>query len=424
MNTRIPNSPSALTILFASFVGTTIEFFDFYIFATASVLIFPSVFFPGSDPTLGTLKSFMTFALAFLTRPIGAMLFGHFGDRIGRKATLVAALLTMGLSTFSIGLLPSYAAWGLWAPTLLALCRIGQGIGLGGEWGGAVLLAIEYAPPKRRALYGLFPQLGAPVGFVLSGSTFYLLTNNLSNEALLDFGWRIPFLASAALVLVGLYVRLRLAETPVFSKLQANSHLKSVPIIDILRSHFLPLLIGIAIALANFVLFYLMAVFILNWGTTSFGLSRPLLLSLQLIGMCFFAIGIPIGSWFAERSRKYTLLICNGLIVAYGLCFQMLFTPDPVMVGVTLSLGLLLMGFIYGPVGTLLGELFPTEVRYTGSSLAFSMAGILGASVAPLLGTYLAHHYGLTAVGIYLAATSAISLAGSLALKGIIANHL
>jgi MFS family permease len=206
MTTITVKSPSALTVLVASFIGTTIEFFDFYIFATASVLIFPQVFFPGSDPTLGLLKSFMTFALAFLARPLGSMLFGHFGDRIGRKATLVAALLTMGLSTFVIGLLPGYDAIGLWAPALLALCRVGQGIGLGGEWGGAVLLAIENAPPHRRALYGMFPQLGAPVGFVLSGLAFYLLTAHLDNSEVFAFGWRIPFLASAFLVLVGLYV--------------------------------------------------------------------------------------------------------------------------------------------------------------------------------------------------------------------------
>lgn len=413
--TRAP-TPSALTILFASFVGTTIEFFDFYIFATASVLIFPSVFFPGADPALGLLKSFMTFALAFLTRPLGSMLFGHFGDRIGRKTTLVAALLTMGLSTFAIGLLPSYAQWGIWAPLLLALCRIGQGIGLGGEWGGAVLLAIEYAPPQRRALYGLFPQLGAPVGFVLSGTTFYWLTTYLSNDTLMQWGWRIPFIASAVLVLVGLYIRLRLTETPVFTQAHARVKLTAVPILDIVRAHFKPLAIGVAVALANFVLFYLMAVFVLNWGTTQFALPRPLLLSLQLVGMGFFAIGIPLGGWLAEKNRRNTLLLGNALIVVYGLGFAELFTATPLMVSVTLCLGLLFMGLIYGPVGTLLGELFPTEVRYTGASLAFSLAGILGASVAPLLGTYLAQHYGLMAVGLYLAGSAAVSLLGSFCL--------
>jgi len=417
MTTITVKSPSALTVLVASFIGTTIEFFDFYIFATASVLIFPKVFFPGSDPTLGLLKSFMTFALAFLARPVGSMLFGHFGDRIGRKATLVAALLTMGLSTFVIGLLPGYDAIGLWAPALLALCRVGQGIGLGGEWGGAVLLAIENAPPHRRALYGMFPQLGAPVGFVLSGLAFYLLTANLDNSEVFAFGWRIPFLASAFLVLVGLYVRLKLSETPVFESARTTIAHSNVPFVEIVKNHLWPLVMGIAIALANFVLFYLMAVFILNWSTTQFGLGKPLILSLQLLGMFFFAIGILVGGWYAERHRKYTLIIGNVLIVLFGLVFSVLFVPNANSIGLTLCLGLFLMGIIYGPIGTTLGELFPTVVRYTGSSLAFSMAGILGASVAPLLGTYLAQTYGLEAVGVYLSISALVSLGGTLAMK-------
>jgi len=424
MPTSIKKTPSTLTVLVASFVGTTVEFFDFYIFATAAVLVFPTVFFPGADPTLATLKSFMTFALAFLTRPLGSMLFGHFGDRIGRKATLVAALLTMGISTFAIGLLPGFNQIGMWAPILLALCRIGQGIGLGGEWGGAVLLAIEYAPPKHRAKYGLFPQLGAPVGFVLSGLAFYLLTNNLDTHQLLDFGWRIPFLLSAALVLLGLYVRLRLAETPVFENSRSKFLEKNVPFVEIATVHLKALAVGIAVALANFVLFYLMAVFVLNWGTTQFAISKPLLISLQLLGMVFFAVGILIGSWFSERHRKRTLILGNACIVLYGLAFSNLFVADPTSIGLTLCSGLFLMGLIYGPVGTTLGELFPTAVRYTGSSLAFSMAGILGASVAPMLGTYLGKTYGLQAVGLYLAGSALLSLAGSLALNNQVPDEL
>src|SRR6201985_1506212 len=203
-------------VLFASLIGTTIEFFDFYIYATAAVLVFPHLFFPAADPTSATLQSFATFALAFFARPFGSALFGHFGDRIGRKATLVAALLTMGISTVAIGALPTYASVGVVAPVLLALCRLGQGLGLGGEWGGAVLLAIENAPPNRRAWYGMFPQLGAPIGFLLSGGIFLCLSKFLSNQDFFVYGWRIPFLASAALVLIGLYVRLTITETPVF----------------------------------------------------------------------------------------------------------------------------------------------------------------------------------------------------------------
>src|SRR5580692_2694739 len=210
-------------VLFASLVGTTVEFFDFYIYATAAVLVFPHLFFPASDPASATLASLATFGIAFIARPIGSALFGHFGDRIGRKKTLVLALSTMGFSTFVIGALPAYHAIGLAAPLLLALCRFGQGIGLGGEWGGAVLLAVENAPPNKRAIYGMFPQLGAPIGFLLSGGTFLLLSRWLTDKQFFAFGWRLPFLASALLVLLGLYVRLTLTETPVFAESMRRS---------------------------------------------------------------------------------------------------------------------------------------------------------------------------------------------------------
>src|SRR5262245_330655 len=232
---RPVNSPAQ--VLFASLIGTTIEFFDFYIYATAAVLVFPRLFFPGTDPASATLASLATFAVAFLARPIGSALFGHFGDRIGRKTTLVAALLTMGLSTVGIGLLPTDATIGLAAPALLALCRFGQGLGLGGEWGGAVLLAIENAPPGKRAWYGMFPQLGAPIGFFLSSAIFLLLSDRLTNDQFLSFGWRIPFLASALLVVVGLYVRLTIAETPVFREALARHERVTVPMLSVFHDH-------------------------------------------------------------------------------------------------------------------------------------------------------------------------------------------
>src|SRR5471030_3220838 len=215
MSARGPvNSPRQ--VLFASLVGTAIEFFDFYIYATAAVLVFPKLFFPRSNPATATLESLATFGIAFLARPVGSALFGHFGDRVGRKTTLVVALATMGISTVSIGILPTYHSIGIAAPLLLALCRVGQGIGVGGEWGGAVLLAIENAPPGRRAWYGMFPQLGAPIGFLFSGGIFLLLSAWLTNDQFFAFGWRLPFLASSLLVGVGLYVRLTITETPVF----------------------------------------------------------------------------------------------------------------------------------------------------------------------------------------------------------------
>src|SRR4051794_3121426 len=266
------NSPAQ--VLFASLIGTTIEFFDFYIYATAAVLVFPKLFFPASDPASATLASLATFAIAFFARPIGSALFGHFGDRVGRKTTLVAALLTMGLSTVAIGVLPTYGSIGVAAPLLLALCRFGQGLGLGGEWGGAVLLAIENAPPGRRAWYGMFPQLGAPVGFVCSAGIFLLLSASLTDAQFFRVGWRVPFLASAALVIVGLYVRLRIHETPVFREAMQRRAPVKLPMVTVVRDHGGALVRGVLMSLATFVLFYLMTVFTLTWGTTALGYTR------------------------------------------------------------------------------------------------------------------------------------------------------
>ena len=239
-----PSRAAVRRILFASFVGTTIEFFDFYIFATAAVLVFPTLFFPERDPASAMLQSLATFALAFFARPIGSALFGHFGDRIGRKATLVTALLTMGGSTVLIGVLPPYASIGVMAPVLLALCRFGQGLGLGGEWGGAVLLAIENAPPGKAAWYGSFPQLGAPIGFLCSTGVFLLISTRLDGAELLSFGWRVPFLASAILVLLGLYVRVQLVETPQFRRSLAQGERVRVPFLTVLAQHPRELAVG------------------------------------------------------------------------------------------------------------------------------------------------------------------------------------
>src|SRR5579859_5186049 len=281
-------------VLFASLIGTTIEFFDFYIYATAAVLVFPRLFFPGSDPTASTLASLATFAIAFVARPIGSALFGHFGDRIGRKRTLVLALSTMGISTFVIGTLPSYASIGLAAPLLLALCRFGQGIGLGGEWGGAVLLAVENAPPNKRALYGMFPQLGAPIGFLMSGGTFLLLSRWLTDAQFFNFGWRLPFLASAVLVLLGLYVRLTITETPVFEAAQKRGEKSAVPMASVFGRHLRELCAGVLVCLATLVLFYLMTVFALSWGTTALHYPRGTFLQMQLFAMLFFGGMIPV----------------------------------------------------------------------------------------------------------------------------------
>jgi metabolite-proton symporter len=397
-------------ILFASLIGTTIEFFDFYIYATAAVLVFPRLFFPASDPASATLASLATFAIAFVARPIGSALFGHFGDRIGRKATLVAALLTMGLSTVTIGIVPTYKSIGVFAPLLLALCRFGQGIGLGGEWGGAVLLAVENAPPGKRAWYGMFPQLGAPIGFLFSGGIFLLLSRWLTNDQFFVFGWRIPFLASAALV--GLYVRLTITETPVFQNAIEHQERVKAPIVEVLRHHTGTLISGTMLSLATFVLFYLMTVFALSWGTTALGYSRDQFLIMQLIGILFFAATIPLGGKLAERGRRRMLIWVTCGIGVFGLVLAPMFAAGTFGALAMMALGLSLMGLTYAPLGTVLSELFPTSVRYTGSSLTFNMAGIFGASLAPYIATGLAKTWGLAYVGYYLSAVAVLTLAG------------
>jgi metabolite-proton symporter len=418
--TRMPVAPanSARRILLASLIGTTIEFFDFYIYATAAVLVFPQLFFPAGDPASATLQSLATFALAFFARPVGSALFGHFGDRVGRKATLVAALLTMGLSTVVIGLLPGYASIGVLAPLLLALCRFGQGLGLGGEWGGAVLLAIENAPPGKRAWYGMFPQLGAPLGFICSSGVFLLLTQLLSEAQFLAWGWRIPFLVSTLLVLVGLYVRLRLTETPAFSAAMAKNERVKVPMLEVFKRHGGVLVIGTFAATTTFVLFYLMTVFSLSWGTSALHYSRAEFLILQMIGVVFFGITVPLSAVAAERrGSRWMLIVATLAIIAFGFVFAPLFgSGSRLGVVVALSLGLGFMGLTYGPLGTALAGLFPTAVRYTGASLTFNLAGIVGASLAPYIATWLATHYGLPSVGYYLVAAGVLTLLALLAM--------
>jgi metabolite-proton symporter len=404
--------PPARRILFASMIGTTIEFFDFYIYATAAVLVFPRLFFPEQDATTATLQSLATFALAFIARPIGSALFGHFGDRIGRKATLVTALLTMGVSTVLIGCLPTYASIGVMAPALLALCRFGQGLGLGGEWGGAVLLATENAPPGKLVWYGSFPQLGAPLGFLCSTGAFLWISTRLGGGELLAWGWRVPFLASAVLVLVGLYVRLQLVETPEFERSMAQGEKVRVPFFSVLLRHPRALALGTLGTVTTFLVFYLMTVFALSWATDELKFARGDYLILQMFGVLFFGLTIPISAAIADRIGARTMLILATLgIIAFGFAFAPLFgvrsTPR---VGLFLALGFALTGFTYGPLSSALAALFPTAVRYTGCSLAFNLAGIFGASLAPYIAKRLAHDYGISSVGLYLSAAGVLTL--------------
>ncbi|BAU52526.1 MFS transporter [Mucilaginibacter gotjawali] len=410
---------SARRVLVASLIGTTIEFFDFYIYATAAVLVFPKLFFPAGDPASATLASLATFALAFFARPLGAALFGHFGDRKGRKATLVAALMTMGPSTVAIGLLPTYQSIGIVAPLLLALFRFGQGLGLGGEWGGAVLLATENAPEGKKAWYGMFPQLGAPIGLLISTATFLILSKTLTDQQFFSYGWRIPFIASAILVFVGLYVRLKITETPDFLKVIEKNERVKVPIINVFINHTKVLILGTFITITTFLLFYLITVFTLDWGTKTLHYTRTSFLIGQMIAYVFFALAIPLSAVLADKyGRNKILTIATLGIFIFGLFFAPLFSTGSWGITVIfLVLGMFLMGMTYGPLGTALAEIFPASVRYTGASVSFTLAGIIGASLTPMVATTLATKYGLPYVGYYLCIAAAITFLALLAAK-------
>jgi metabolite-proton symporter len=412
MNATSKPENSLQHVLFGSLIGTTIEFFDFYIYANAAVLVFPQLFFPGTDSTTSVLQSLATFSIAFFARPIGSAVFGHYGDKIGRKTTLVVALLTMGISTVSIGFLPSYASVGIVAPILLMLCRFGQGVGLGGEWGGAVLLAIENAPPHKRAWYGMFPQLGAPIGLLLSGGTFLILTNTMSSEDFLDYGWRIPFLASSLLVLVGFYIRLKITETVAFENAKQEQEEVKIPFFALLKSYRKELFFGTFAAVTTFVVFYLMTVFMLNWNTKELHFSNKEALVMQLFSVLFFAAFIPISAVIADKiGRRKMLIYASAAIAVFGLFFSLfLNSGSTILVALFLCLGMSLMGFTYGPIGTFLSELFPTTVRYSGASLTFNLAGIIGAAFAPMIAIWIASNYGLDFVGYYLSAAAVISV--------------
>ncbi|PWV55197.1 MULTISPECIES: MFS transporter [Nocardiopsis] len=413
--TAAPPTNPKRKVLTASLVGTSIEFYDFYIYATAAVLVFPYLFFPEGDMMAARLQSLATFAIAFVARPIGSWVFGHFGDRIGRKATLVASLLTMGVATIAIGLLPTYAQIGVAAPLLLALCRFGQGLGLGGEWGGAALLATENAPPGKRGFYGTFPQMGAPIGFFLANGVFLILSQTMTDEAFLAYGWRIPFLLSTVLIIVGLWVRLTLHETPAFAKVIASGERVKTPIVEVFRHNWPAVVIGTLIMLATYVLFYLMTVFSLGFGTdaeTGLGYERTDFLVFLLIGVLFFALFTPISGLLADRfGRRPVLITVTSAIIVFG------FAMGPLMgsggtVGVMafLIIGLSLMGLTFGPMAAVLPELFPTKVRYTGASAAYNLASLLGASFAPYIATWLAGTFGLAWVGGYLIVVGTITL--------------
>ncbi|WP_207100004.1 MFS transporter [Paracoccus shandongensis] len=403
------NSPAR--VLLASLIGTTIEFFDFYVYATAAVLVFPTLFFPASDATTALLASFATFSIAFFARPFGAVVFGHFGDRIGRKATLVAALLTMGISTVIIGLLPTYAQIGVAAPALLALCRFGQGFGLGGEWGGAVLLATENAPEGKRSWYGMFPQLGAPVGLFLSSGFFWVLLHFMSQDDLLAWGWRLPFLASIILIVLGLWVRLSITETPEFAEAVKKEERVSVPVVELFRNHKRSLFLGTFVALVTFVLFYICSAWLLSYNVKVRQIAFMDALLMQIYGSVIFGIAIPLAGKIADAvGRRPFLIVVTVLIGGFSFFLAPLMGGGEGGLYLFVTVGMFLMGLTYGVIGAALAAPFPTRVRYTGSSITFNFAGIFGASLAPYAATWLQQNYGLTHVGYYMGAAAVITL--------------
>ncbi|SEH18554.1 Predicted arabinose efflux permease, MFS family [Sphingopyxis sp. YR583] len=406
-------------ILTASLVGTAVEFYDFYIYGTAAALVFGPLFFPESSDSAQLMYSFMTFGLAFFARPVGAIVFGHYGDRIGRKSTLVASLMLMGASTLLIAFLPTYAMVGWVAPLLLCILRFGQGFGLGGEWGGAALLAVENAPPGWRSRFGMFPQLGAPVGFIAANGLFLLLGLGLSDADFASWGWRIPFLLSAVLVGLGLWVRLKITETPDFAEALEKKAPVAVPIGDLLRHHLVATLAGTFAVVACFAIFYLATSFALGHGTQALGYPKEQFLLTQLGAILFMAVGIIFAGYVSDASSEQRVLTWGcGATVLIGFVFgQALASGSWPLIFLGLASALFVMGLVYGPLGSWLTGLFPVHVRYTGASVAFNAGGILGGAMAPIIAQALAEWGGTGTVGFYLALAGVVSWLGLLMVR-------
>ncbi|OLM17020.1 permease of the major facilitator superfamily [Pseudonocardia sp. Ae707_Ps1] len=382
---------SARRIALASFIGTAIEFYDFYIYGTAAALVFGSLFFPDLDPLTGTLAAFATFGVGFVARPVGAVAFGHFGDRIGRKATLVVSLLTMGVGTVAIGLLPTYSSVGILAPLLLVLCRFLQGFGLGGEWGGAVLMATEHAPAGKRGLYSSFPQLGPAVGFVVASGAFLALSAGLSDEQFAAWGWRVPFLASAVLVLVGLYIRLRIAETPVFEKAMREQEKARAPIADVVRRQPRSLLLATGGMIITHTIFYTVTTFSLSYGTQVLDLSRTMLLVAAMVAAAVMGVATPILAVLSDRTgrRRVCLWACVLAVLWAFPLFWLLGTGNGILITIGFSVAMIAFAGVFAPMGAFLPELFATRYRYTGASIGYNASSIVGGGITPLLATSL-----------------------------------
>ena len=423
---------SVKTVIAASMVGTAIEFYDFYAYGTAAANYFPKVFFGDTtNPTVALLASLLTFAIAFIARPLGSLVFGHFGDRMGRKTTLVVSLLTMGVATFLIGCLPTYNQWGIAAVAVLCLCRFVQGIGLGGEWSGAALVATENAPESKRALYGSFPELGAPIGFFLSNGTYFLLETFNDDDAMLAWGWRVPFLLSSILVIVGLVVRVQMEETPIFRMAQEQKKVVKSPLTEVFKKSWKQVLQATFLVAVTYTLFYTLATWSLAWGTKSteqgggsLGFANQEYLLMLMIAVCVFAAFIVISCVNADKfGRKRVIIISSCCLIAFALLFP--FLLDPAVVGqrnfatnlLFLCIGFALMGTAFGPIGAFLPELFDANVRYSGSGIGYNLAAIVGAAFVPTIATWLSHHWGVHSVGLYLGVMALCCLIAVLSCK-------
>ena len=423
---------SVKTVIAASMVGTAIEFYDFYAYGTAAANYFPKVFFGDTtNPTVALLASLLTFAIAFIARPLGSLVFGHFGDRMGRKTTLVVSLLTMGIATFLIGCLPTYNQWGVAAVAVLCLCRFVQGIGLGGEWSGAALVATENAPEDKRALYGSFPQLGAPIGFFLSNGTYFLLETFNDNDAMLAWGWRVPFLLSSILVIVGLVVRVQMEETPIFRMAQEQKKVVKSPLTEVFKKSWKEVIQATFLVAVTYTLFYTLATWSLAWGTKTveqgggnLGFTNQEYLLMLMIAVCVFAAFIVISCVNADKfGRKRVIIISSCCLIAFALLFP--FLLDPAVVGqrnfatnlLFLCIGFALMGTAFGPIGAFLPELFDANVRYSGSGIGYNLAAIVGAAFVPTIATWLSHHWGVHSVGLYLGVMALCCLIAVLSCK-------
>ena len=423
---------SVKTVIAASMVGTAIEFYDFYAYGTAAANYFPKVFFGDTtNPTVALLASLLTFAIAFIARPLGSLVFGHFGDRMGRKTTLVVSLLTMGIATFLIGCLPTYNQWGVAAVAVLCLCRFVQGIGLGGEWSGAALVATENAPEDKRALYGSFPELGAPIGFFLSNGTYFLLETFNDNDAMLAWGWRVPFLLSSILVIVGLVVRVQMEETPIFRMAQEQKKVVKSPLTEVFKKSWKEVIQATFLVAVTYTLFYTLATWSLARGTKTveqgggnLGFTNQEYLLMLMIAVCVFAAFIVISCVNADKfGRKRVIIISSCCLIAFALLFP--FLLDPAVVGqrnfatnlLFLCIGFALMGTAFGPIGAFLPELFDANVRYSGSGIGYNLAAIVGAAFVPTIATWLSHHWGVHSVGLYLGVMALCCLIAVLSCK-------